>query len=98
MVVTSLYARIHALPGHEDAVAELLANLAAAVKSERGNLAFEPWRETGSEGSFFVYEVYADAEAFAAHLAAAHSVEFNAALADHVAGGASELTTLGALT
>lgn len=94
MVVTSLYARIHALPGHADAVAGLLVDLATAVRSERGNIAFEPWREAATEGSFFVYEVYADADAFAAHLASSHTVEFNAALAEHVAGGASELTNL----
>ncbi len=93
-MVTSLYARIHALPGHADAVAVLLARLTADVRSERGNLAFEPWREAGTDGSFFVYEVYADADAFAAHLSAPHSVAFNVALAEHVVGGASELTDL----
>jgi quinol monooxygenase YgiN len=97
-VTTSLYARIHALPGHEDAVAELLARLATAVRSEPGNLAFEPWQETGSDGAFFVYEVYEDEVAFATHLATAHCVAFNDALAEHVTGGASELTTLGKLT
>lgn len=96
--MTSLYARIHALPGHEDTVARMLEGLAVSVRSEPGNVAFEPWREVGSEGSFFVYEVYADAAAFADHLAAHHSVAFNAKLTDHVAGGASELTTLGPLT
>nr|WP_255633289.1 antibiotic biosynthesis monooxygenase [Demequina sp. TTPB684] len=93
-----MYARIHALPGHEDAVAALLAELAVAVRSEQGNLAFEPWRETEMEGSFFVYEVYADDRAFARHLVAPHSVDFNAALAEHVVGGASQLTALGALS
>jgi len=96
-VATSLYARIHARPGHEQAVANLLATLAPAVQSEPGNLAFEPWRETDSAGTFFVYEVYADDEAFAAHLAAPHCEEFNTALAEHVTGGKSELTTLDAL-
>jgi quinol monooxygenase YgiN len=76
----------------------MLESLAVAVRSERGNLAFEPWREEGTPGSFFVYEVYADEGAFAAHLASSHSVEFNALLSGHVAGGASELTTLCALT
>ncbi|MDN4480519.1 putative quinol monooxygenase [Demequina muriae] len=93
----SLYARIHALPGHESTVAALLAQLASAVRAEPGNIAFEPWRETESEGSFFVYEVYDDEAAFGAHLVSRHSVEFNAALADHVSGGASELTELRAL-
>lgn len=97
-MTTSLYARIHARPGHEDTVARMLDALAVSVRAEDGNLVFEPWRETDSEGSFFVYEVYADEAAFAAHLAQQHSLEFNAALVGHVAGGASELTTLGPLT
>ncbi|PKQ18810.1 MAG: antibiotic biosynthesis monooxygenase [Actinobacteria bacterium HGW-Actinobacteria-8] len=96
-MTTSLYARIHALPGHEDTVAGMLAKLAVAVRSEPGNLVFDPWRETGTEGSFFVYEVYADASAFAEHLAASYSVAFNAELAEHVTGTGSELTSLGSL-
>jgi quinol monooxygenase YgiN len=96
-MTTSLYARIHALPGHEDTVAGMLAKLAVAVRSEPGCLVFDPWRETGTEGSFFVYEVYVDAAAFEAHLASPHSTEFNTALAGHVTGAASELTSLGSL-
>jgi len=97
-VTTSLYARIHARPGHEDTVARMLDALAVSVRAEDGNLAFEPWRETDFEGSFFVYEVYADEAAFSAHIASPHSVAFNAKLADHVTGGASELTMLSPLT
>jgi quinol monooxygenase YgiN len=75
----------------------MLARLAVAVRSEPGCLVFDPWRETETEGSFFVYEVYADANAFAEHIASPHSVEFNAKLAGYVAGAASELTPLGSL-
>ena len=96
-MTTPLCARMRALPGHEDTVARMLAKFAVSVRSEPGNLVFDPWRETGNEGSFFVYEVYADASAFAEHLASPHSVAFNAQLANHVAGAASELTPLGSL-
>ncbi len=96
-MTTSLYARIRALPGHESAVSALLAKLAVEVRTEAGNLVFDPWREKGTQGTFLVYEVYADATAFALHLATPHSVEFNKALAKHVTGGASELTHLEAL-
>lgn len=90
----TLYAEFTALAGHADAVAALLAQLVDAVRAEPGNIVFDAYRTTENPDVFFVYEVYADAAAFDAHLAAEHSVEFNSKLGPLVEGGGSTLTWL----
>ena len=90
----SLYAEFTALPGAEDRIEELLGVLTLAVRQEPGNLVFEAHRKHDEPSSFFVYEVYADDEAFNAHLDQEHGRVFNEALTDLVRGGASTLTLL----
>lgn len=88
----ALYAEFTVLPGSASAVAVLVSSLTAAVRAEPGCVAFEPYLT--APGEYFVYEVYRDDAAFAEHVSSAHSHEFNAALAGHVAGGGSRLTWL----
>lgn len=95
--MTSLYAEFTALAGAEERVAELLEALAHAVRSEAGNVAFDAYRVEGEPARFFVYEVYADDDAFRQHLAAEHGRIFNRQLTDLVEGGASRLTRLSGL-
>ena len=90
----TLYAEFTALPGQADTVAALLAGLVDAVRGEAGNVVFDAYRTAEDPAVFFVYEVYADAASFDAHLASEHSVEFNSTLGPLVEGGGSSLTWL----
>jgi quinol monooxygenase YgiN len=89
-----LYAQFTAMPGTEAEVAELVRGLTALVRQEPGNLAFAASQKRGNPAEFFVYEEYADAEAFTAHVGAEYGATFNAKLAELVVGGHSELTFL----
>ena len=53
--------------GEADAVADVLARMARAVRAEPGVLRFEPHRSTSDDHVFFLYELFADEAAFAAH-------------------------------
>ena len=56
-----------AKPGEADAVADLLSQMAEAVRAEPGTLLFWPHRSTANDHLFFLYELFADDRAFAAH-------------------------------
>ena len=89
-----LYAEFTARPGNEARVAELLTGLTANVRAEPGNLIFDAHQVAGSPARFFVYEVYADDDAFAAHLAAPYGGPFNAELNTLIVEPTSQLTFL----
>jgi quinol monooxygenase YgiN len=61
-----------AKPGEGDAVADLLRRMANAVKSEPGILLFWPHRSAADDRVFFLYELFADEAAFAAHQETEH--------------------------
>jgi quinol monooxygenase YgiN len=91
----ALYAEFTALDvAAADRAEEILLRLADAVRREPGNLAFDAYRKTDDVLTFFVYEIYADEEAFHAHLGREHSRVFNAELTNLVIGGGSTLTWL----
>ena len=92
-----LYAEFTAVPGSESEVADLVRGLTELVRQEPGNLVFAASQKRSNPAEFFVYEEYADAEAFAAHVGAAYGAEFNQKLASLVVGGGSELTFLSPL-
>jgi quinol monooxygenase YgiN len=58
--------------GEADAVAALLGRMAAAVKSEPGTLLFWTHRSASNDRLFFLYELFADDAAFAAHQETEH--------------------------
>jgi quinol monooxygenase YgiN len=58
--------------GEADAVADILRRMAIAVKSEPGTLLFWPHRSSSNDRLFFLYELYADDDAFAAHQQTEH--------------------------
>lgn len=89
-----LYAEFTARPGNADRVAELLAGLAANVHAEPGNIAFDAYRLADDPDKFFVYEVYADDDAFQAHIAAPYGRPFNDALNPLIVEDHSQLTFL----
>ena len=92
-----LYAEFTALPGNEERVADLVRGLAARVRDEPGNLVFAPSRKRDNPAQFFVYEEYADADAFRAHIGTDYGATFNQALAELIEGDGSALTWLTAL-
>lgn len=63
----ALAATWEAKEGEAEAVAEILRRMASAVKSEPGTLLFWPHRSTTNDRVFFLYELFADDAAFAAH-------------------------------
>jgi quinol monooxygenase YgiN len=61
-----------ALPGEAAAVASILRQMANAVRSEPGTLRFEPHQSPSNDHVFFLYELFADEAAFAAHQQTEH--------------------------
>ena len=53
--------------GEADAIADILGRMASAVKAEPGTLLFWPHRSPTNDRLFFLYELFADDAAFAAH-------------------------------
>ena len=93
MTVT-LYAEFTARPGAEDAVAGLVRDFAARVRAEPGNVMFEPSTVEDEPRRWFVYEVYRDAAAFQAHIAADYGAAFNSSLGPFIEEDGSRLTRL----
>ncbi|SDZ26794.1 Quinol monooxygenase YgiN [Herbiconiux ginsengi] len=89
-----LFAEFTALPGEEETVAALLAGFAVQVRAERGCVEFAPFRLAEQPTRFFVYEVYRDDDAFAAHIGTRHGLEFNARLGPLIVEDGSQLTWL----
>jgi len=93
-VSVMLYAEFTARPGAEDALAGLVREFAARVREEPGNVTFEPCTLEAAPRRWFVYEVYRDAAAFQAHIAADYGSAFNAALGPLIEEDGSRLTRL----
>jgi len=79
-VVAVLIAR----PGHEAALADILAACVAPSRAETGCLTYRLHRDRGRPGRFVFIERWADAAAFAAHQATPHFQALVAAVGDHV--------------
>jgi quinol monooxygenase YgiN len=63
----ALAATWEAKEGEAEAVAEILRRMASSVKAEPGTLLFWPHRSPENERVFFLYELFADENAFLAH-------------------------------
>lgn len=92
-----LLARFTVESAGADTVRQLMLDYAEAVRAEAGNLLFAPATLVADPNAYWVYEEYADDDAFAAHLASDHCAAFNAAIAPWVLGGASTLIDLDAV-
>jgi quinol monooxygenase YgiN len=68
----ALAATWEAKDGEAEAVADILRRMAIAVKSEPGTLLFWPHRSSSNDHVFFLYELFADDAAFAAHQQTEH--------------------------
>lgn len=93
-MVKALYAEFVGKAGSEEELARRVAELREAVRQEPGNLAFVPYTLEDEPRHWFVYEVYADDDAFRAHITAPHSDAFNGVLATLIEGDGSVLTWL----
>jgi quinol monooxygenase YgiN len=91
----SLVVQMTVRPGRrEEFLAGMAANAEASVRDERGCLRFDICSVEGDENRFLLYELYTDAEAFAAHKAAPHFATWRA-IAEHVVE--SQINTAGEL-
>ncbi|MEQ9243558.1 antibiotic biosynthesis monooxygenase [Roseovarius indicus] len=91
----TMMARATPGPGQEARLKTLVEELAGHVRAEPGNIRFEAFAESG--GAVVMLEEYRDDAAFEAHLDEPHTRQFNEALGEVAAGGASEVTELGAI-
>jgi quinol monooxygenase YgiN len=85
----ALYATFEVLPGQEDVIRAMMADLTRAVRAEPGCLRFVAYTRADNPRAYHVDEIYADDAAFAAHIGSAHGRAFNAAIVDKVVGGGS---------
>lgn len=92
-----LYSQFTARPGKGEEVAELLRGLTRDVRTEPGNRAFDPYRESEDSDKFFVFEAYADEDAFHTHLGMPYGKPFNDALNELIVEPHSMLTFLDAM-
>jgi quinol monooxygenase YgiN len=78
----------------EEFLAGIAVNAESSVRNEPGCLRFDVCSVDGHENRFVLYELYVDADAFAAHKAAPHFARWRA-LADRVV--VSQINTPGTL-
>ncbi len=96
----TVIARLRAANGKGDALAALLTEQAAAVRSaEPGCLVYRPHRSTKDPELFVFYEAYVDEAAFDAHRNAPHLAAFRARREhDGLLDGAVEVEIFRSLT
>jgi autoinducer 2-degrading protein len=80
----------------EEFLAGMAANAEASVRDEPGCLRFDVSSVEADGNRFFLYEVYTDADAFAAHKAAPHFTQWRA-VAEQVLVPGSQVNTPGSL-
>jgi quinol monooxygenase YgiN len=71
-VAFALAARWVIREGEEEAVLEAIRQLAGPTRAEPGVLLWQPHRDLDDPRVLFIYEQYADREAYEAHGASAH--------------------------
>ena len=93
----SLVVQMEVRPGRrEEFLAGMAANAEASVRDEPGCLRFDVSSVEGDENRFVLYELYADAEAFAAHKASPHFARWRE-VAERVLVPGSQVNTPGRL-
>jgi quinol monooxygenase YgiN len=93
-----MIAILDARPGREDAFRDRTTELVRAVRREPGCVTFTAYEARDTPGRFYLYEVYTDAAAFAAHLRTDHVHTFISAIPDLSTGGPGSLIQLNELT
>ena len=81
----SLMVQMEVRPGRrEDFLAGMAANAEASVRDEPGCLRFDVCSVDGEEDRFVLYELYVDADAFAAHKSSPHFLRWRSIAAEVV--------------
>ena len=80
----------------EEFLAGMAANAEASVRDEPGCLRFDVSAVAADANRFFLYELYSDAEAFAAHKASPHFAQWRE-IAERVLVPGSQVNTTGEL-
>lgn len=81
----ALVVRFRIKPGFVDAFAQaIIENARASRESEPGCRQFDVCRDPLDRGLFFLYELYDDEAAIAAHMQSAHFLQMNGATASWV--------------
>lgn len=89
-----MIAVLDARPGMADQLRQSIAELVAHVRREPGCLAFNAYQARDTAGRFYLYEIYADAAAFRAHLQTDHVHRFITSLPHLSTGGPASLIQL----
>ena len=89
-----MIAVLDAKPGLEDAFRSRIVELVRNVRQEPGCTVFNAYEARDTPGRFYLYEVYTDAAAFAAHLETDHVHAFISAIPDLSTGGPGSLIQL----
>lgn len=90
----SLIAEFTVRPEHADRMAEMVATLTEAVRSEPGCVLFVPRTRADNPLHYVVFEVYADESAFQQHLVQEHGAVFNSEQQRYIEEPESVLTFL----
>jgi quinol monooxygenase YgiN len=89
-----LLAVLEAKPGRTEELRALIIELTRANRMEPGCLAFLPYEADQFPGRFYLYEVFANADAFELHLATDHVKRFRTALSSVSPSGPGDLVQL----
>jgi (4S)-4-hydroxy-5-phosphonooxypentane-2,3-dione isomerase len=93
----SLVVQMEVRPEHrEEFLAGMAANAEAAVRDEPGCLRFDVSSVAADPNRFFLYEIYADAEAFEAHKVSPHFAQWRR-IAERVLVPGGQVNTPGSL-
>jgi quinol monooxygenase YgiN len=71
-----VFARFHARPGNENAVAATLRAVVAPTRQEPGCVSINAFRSTRDPGLFYIHSRWRDEAAFEQHAALPHTVTF----------------------
>jgi quinol monooxygenase YgiN len=70
-----------AKPGKERIVLDAITKLTPPSRAEAGNVFYQAYQDPAAPSVFHLFEIYADADAYAAHGASAHFAEFGHGMA-----------------
>jgi quinol monooxygenase YgiN len=71
-----IFARFHARPGQEDAVAEALRDVLGPSREEEGCLSIQAFRAIRDPGLFYIHSRWTNEAAFDLHAQLPHTVRF----------------------
>ena len=72
----TIFARFHARPGHETALAETMREVLAPTREEPGCLSIQHFRSIRDPRLFFIHSRWKDEAAFEIHAGLPHTVRF----------------------